>query len=79
MNRERAKDISALMRERTAVDRAVMLAAHDAVRLHRRHNVPLVLWRDGRVAHVDPWTVPLPEDEGAEVRGGGGAEDPPDA
>lgn len=73
MNKRRAKDISALMRDRTAVDRAVMNAAQDAVRLHRRHNVPLVSWRDGQVVHVDPWSVRLPEDEGAEVRVYGGA------
>jgi hypothetical protein len=76
MNRTPAKDISALMRERTAVDRAIILAAQDAVRLHRRHNEPLVSWKDGQVVHIDPWTVPLPEDEGAEVRGYGGAEEP---
>ena len=64
MNRRPAKDISALMRERTAVDRAVALAAQDAVRLHRRYNEPLVSWEDGQVVHIDPWTVPLPEDSG---------------
>lgn len=62
MNRRGAKDISALMRDRTAVDRAVALAAQDAVRLHRRHNVPLVGWGDGKVIYIDPWSVPLPED-----------------
>jgi hypothetical protein len=75
MNRTPAKDISALIRERTEVDRAVALAAQDAVRLHRRHNVPLVSWGDGKVVHIDPWKVPLPEDDGAEVRGYGGAEE----
>lgn len=64
MNRIPAKDISTLMRERTAVDRAVALAAQDAVRLHRRHNVPLVGWENDQVVHIDPWTVPLPEDSG---------------
>lgn len=68
MNRKPAKDISALMRERTAVDRAVALAAQDAVRLHRLHNEPLVSWRDGQVVYIDPWDVPLPED-GAEAGG----------
>ena len=74
MNRTPAKDISALMRERTAVDRAVALAAQDAVRLHRRYNEPLVSWEDGHVIYIDPWTVPLPEDDAgdgdAEVRPG---------
>lgn len=81
MKRRSDKDIGALFRDGAAVDRAVMEAARDAVRLHRRHNEPLVLWRDGGVAHVDPWTVPLPEDEqnGAEARGYGGAGEPSDA
>ena len=62
MKRSRSKDISALIEDRTAVDRAVAHAAQDAVRLHRRHNVPLVSWRDGEIIHVDPWSIPLPED-----------------
>jgi hypothetical protein len=64
MKRSSDKDIGTLFRDGTAVDRAVGLAAEDAVRLHRRHGVPLVSWRDGRVVYVDPWEVPLPEDEG---------------
>jgi hypothetical protein len=74
VKRRSDKDITALFREGTAVDRAVGNAAMDAVRLHRRHNVPLVSWRDGEVVHIDPWTVPLPEDDAgnrdAEVRPG---------
>lgn len=69
MNKARARDISALIEDRTAVDRAVAEAAHDAVRLHRRHNVPLVSWRDGKVLYVDPWDVPLPEDGAASADG----------
>ncbi|HEU4556291.1 MAG TPA: hypothetical protein VFS20_00530 [Longimicrobium sp.] len=64
MKRRSDKDITALFREGTAVDRAVANAAMDAVRVHRRHNVPLVSWEDGQVVHIDPWTVPLPEDSG---------------
>ena len=62
MKRKSDKDIGALFRDGAAVDRAVAHAAQDAVRLHRRHNVPLVSWRDGKVVHVDPWSIPLPED-----------------
>lgn len=77
MNKRQAKDISALIHDRTAVDRAVAQAAQDAVRLHRRHNVPLVSWRDGRVVHIDPWEVPLPEDEEGGAEAAGGTEPPP--
>ena len=62
MKRRSDKDITALFREGTAVDRAVANAALDAVRLHRRYNEPLVSWEDGHVIYVDPWEVPLPED-----------------
>jgi hypothetical protein len=64
VKRRSDKDITALFREGTAVDRAVANAAMDAVRLHRRHNVPLVSWEGGQVVHIDPWTVTLPEDSG---------------
>jgi hypothetical protein len=64
VKRRSDKDIGTLFRDGAAVDRAVALAAQDAVRLHRRHGVPLVSWRDGRVEYVDPWEVKLPEDEG---------------
>ena len=35
-------------------DRAVILR-------HRAAGVPLVFWRDEKIVHVDPFTVPLPE------------------
>jgi hypothetical protein len=57
------KDIGALMREGTAVDRAVKLAFHDAVRRHRQANVPVVMRENGQVVLVSPFDVPLPEDE----------------
>ena len=45
-------------------ERALRDAIADvAVRLHRRHNVPLVSWADGKVVYLDPWKVPLPDDE----------------
>jgi hypothetical protein len=34
------------------VDEAVRLAARDAIRMHEQHNVPVAVWRDGRVAWV---------------------------
>ena len=34
------------------VDEAVRLAARDAIRLHEQRNLPVAVWRDGRVAWV---------------------------
>jgi len=57
------KDVAALMREGTAVDRAVKNAFHDAVRLHRARRTPLVMAEDGKPVHVSPFDIHLPEDD----------------
>ena len=46
------------------LDRAMQQAFWDAVRLHRLHRIPLVVWRDGGIREVDPFTIELPEDDG---------------
>lgn len=60
------KDIAAVIRDRTAIEEAVRLAFGDAVRRHRAGNVPLVLWRNDRIEHVDPWEIKLPGEPGYE-------------
>jgi predicted ABC-type ATPase len=45
-----------------ALDHAMIGAFHAAVRLHRRHGLPLVLWMDDEVRCVDAREVRLPED-----------------
>lgn len=47
------------------IDRAMDRAFLEAVRLHRRHGVPMALWENGKVRQVDPLTIPLPEDKDA--------------
>jgi hypothetical protein len=34
------------------IDEALRLAAQDAIRQHELHDVPVVIWRDGRIAWV---------------------------
>lgn len=34
------------------IDRALRLAARDAIRKHELHDAPVVIWRDGRIAWV---------------------------
>ena len=43
---EFVRQANAAMREaaETVLDRA------------RRHNTPIIVWRDGKVVHLDPWT-----------------------
>jgi len=34
------------------IEKALRLAARDAIRKHEQHNVPVVIWRDGAIAWV---------------------------
>ena len=52
MDQAREVDIDALFQEGTPIDEAMNEAARSAVELHRRMGVPLVVWRDGKVAYM---------------------------
>jgi hypothetical protein len=58
---ERAAPAPDLPRDGDAADRAVVQAHRDTILRHRRLNLPLAVWRDGRVVRVSPHDVPLPE------------------
>lgn len=62
MNRS-TKDIAAIVRDGTAIDRAIERAGYRVVRRHRQLGVPLVIWQDGRVVEVPPESVPIPDDD----------------
>ena len=57
------RDISAILEDGTAIERAARAAFADAVRLHRQANVPMVGWENGRVVHVSPFDITLPDEE----------------
>jgi hypothetical protein len=48
-------------RDGAAINRAITLAHGDVIRRHRAFDIPLVIWRDGRVQSVDPHTYPIPD------------------
>ncbi len=50
--RERLTRIGRIFVEGTLVDRAVEAAARDALALHKRAGVPVVVWRGGKVVAV---------------------------
>jgi len=64
---EPGRDIAAILRDGAAIDRAFDLARLDVVRRPRQLGVPLVVWQDGRVTELSPWSVPLPEDDPATI------------
>ena len=60
-----------ILRDGDAIDRAIAATHRRVVLRHRQLNIPLVLWRDGRVIEVPPESVELPEiDDRSGKRGG---------
>ena len=59
------KDVGAIIRDGTAIDRAIERAGYAVVRRHRQLGVPLVIWQDGRVIEVSPESVRIPDDDGS--------------
>lgn len=43
---------------------AMELAAMDVLERARRFNTPIILWRDGKVVELDPFSPELDEPEG---------------
>ena len=52
MSGNRTDKIARIFADGRRIDAAVRLAAADAVREHKKQNLPLVIWRDGRIAWV---------------------------
>ena len=64
MSRRPTRDIERIIRDGTAIDRAIVAARRRVIQRHRHLGVPLVIWRDGEVVEVAPESVELPADAG---------------
>lgn len=62
MSRRPSRDIESIIRDGTAIDRAIVAARRRVIRRHQQLGVPLVIWRDGQVVEVPPESVELPPD-----------------
>lgn len=51
------RDVGAIIREGTAIDRAIEAARRRVVRRHQQLGIPLVIWDGARVVEVSPETV----------------------
>ena len=68
MSRRPSRDIESIIRDGTAIDRAIVAARRRVIQRHRQLGVPLVIWRGGQVVEVPPESVELPADaSGAKV------------
>jgi hypothetical protein len=64
MSRRPSRDIENILRDGTAIDRAIVAAHRRVIQRHRQLGVPLVIWRDGQVVEVPLESVDLPDDVG---------------
>ena len=62
MSARPSQDIAWIIRDGTAIDRAIVAARRRVIQRHRQLGVPLAIWRDGEVVEVDPESVELPGD-----------------
>ena len=62
MTRTDSVDIDRLFREGTEIDAAMNAAVREAVLQHKRKGLPLVVWRDGKVAWIRPEEIDLGPD-----------------
>jgi len=51
------RDVGAIIREGTAIERAIEAARRRGVRRHQQLGIPLVIWDGARVVEVSPETV----------------------
>jgi hypothetical protein len=53
MKAKKLKDITAIFREGTPIDRALAAGAREAIRRHKQAGVPMAVWRNGKTVWVD--------------------------
>lgn len=57
------KDINAIFREGTEIDKAVRKAARLAWLAHQREGLPIPVWKDGKTVWIPPEEIEVPDDE----------------
>ena len=60
MKKKSHREIERILRDGTAIERAIVAARRRVIRLHRQLGIPLVIWRDGKIVEVSPTKVRLP-------------------
>jgi hypothetical protein len=60
MNRRAPHDVERILRDGKAIDGAIVATHRRVILRHRQMNVPLAIWRNGKVVEVPPESVDLP-------------------
>ncbi len=59
MNTEKEIDITAILKDRPRVQKALRDAVQKAIRTHKLMGVPIVVWKDGKVVEIPPEEIVL--------------------
>lgn len=54
MTQDNDKDIDAIFREGTLIDRAMQDATREAIKQHKQAGQPMVVWRNGQIVFISP-------------------------
>jgi virulence-associated protein VagC len=57
------KDINAIFREGSLIDKAIRKAARLAWLAHKREGLPIPIWKDGKTVWIPPEEIEVPDDE----------------
>lgn len=57
------KDIHDLFLEGTPIDKALRQGVRDALIRHKKLGNSIVVWRDGKIVHIPPDEIQLPDEE----------------
>jgi hypothetical protein len=65
MTQDEPKDIEAIFRDGTLIDRAMQAATREAIRQHKQAGLPMIVWRDGQTVLISPEQLEaaLPDDD----------------
>jgi hypothetical protein len=63
MTERSGRDVGTIIREGTAIDRAIEAARRRVVRRHQQLGIPLVIWDGARVVEVPPDAVAVSEEQ----------------
>jgi hypothetical protein len=63
------KDIEKILRDGTAIDRALRAATREAIHRHKQAGVPVAIWKNGKTVWVDAEELEKPRRTGKKRSG----------
>jgi hypothetical protein len=61
MKTKKPKDIGAIFREGTLIDKAIAEGAREALLRHKQAGCPIVVWRNGKIVRIPANKIKIPQ------------------